>query len=124
MSSSRRSWVWPARIRRFVLTVLVFGQVYVGTRYMLFVLPYHGGDLLEISLAVLFAILFTWISIGFWLGLYGFFLRRFGGDRLSLLRKHGAKLADVKMARTAIIMPIYNEPIERTLGGLRAVYRA
>lgn len=124
MSSSRRSWIWPARIRRFILTALVLAQVYVGTRYMLFVLPYHGRDLLEISLAVLFAILFTWISIGFWLGLYGFFLRRFGGDRLSLLRKHGAKLADVNMARTAIIMPIYNEPIERTLGGLRAVYRA
>lgn len=122
--SRARSWKWRARLRRLILTVLVVAQVYVGTRYMLFVLPYHGDDLLELSLAVLFAILFTWISIGFWLGLYGFFLRRIGGDPLSLLRRHRAALADTPMNRTAVIMPIYNEPIERTLGGLRAVYRS
>lgn len=117
-------WLWRARLRRLVLTALVLGQVYVGTRYMLFVLPYHGADALEFSLAVLFAILFTWISIGFWLGLYGFVLRRIGGDPLSLVRKHRAVLADTPLARTAVIMPIYNEPIERTLGGLRALYRS
>lgn len=117
-------WKWRAAIRRLVLTTLVMGQVAIGTQYMLFVLPYHGSDWLELSLAVLFAILFTWISIGFWLGLYGFVLRRFGGDSLSLLRRHGKFLDQTPMARTAVVMPIYNEPIERTLGGLRAVYRS
>lgn len=122
--SNARPWEWRARLRRLILTTLVLTQVFVGTRYMLFVLPYHGEDLLELSLAVLFAILFTWISIGFWLGLYGFFLRRIGGDPLSLVRRHRDKLAETPMTRTAVIMPIYNEPIERTLGGLRAVYRS
>ncbi len=123
MNPSKR-WIWRAHLRRLILTALVFTQVYVGTRYMLFVLPYHGGDALELSLAILFAILFTWISIGFWLGVYGFLLRRLGGDSLSLMRRHGAFLDEVVLPRTAIIMPIYNEPIQRTLGGLRAVYRS
>jgi len=119
----RAAWRWHAHIRRAVLTALVAAQVTVATRYMLFVLPYHGGDALEIAIAALFAILLTWISIGFWLALYGFALRRLGGDRLSLLRRHGAGLAETDLARTALVMPIYNEPIERSLGGLRAVYR-
>ena len=117
-----RPWKWRAHLRRTLLGLAVLTQVVVGTRYMLFVLPYHGRDLLEISLATLFAVLFTWISIGFWLGLYGFLLRRLGGDSLSLLKRHRHQLQETALARTAVVMPIYNEPIERTLGGLRAVY--
>lgn len=116
-------WRKPAWIRRIILTLVVAIQTTVATRYALWVLPYHGGDALEIAIAVLFAILFTWISIGFWMAVYGFYLRRRGGDPCSLLRRHPPhKLADVALARTAIILPIYHEPIERTLGGLRAVY--
>ena len=121
---TKAAWRWRANIRRAVLTALVAVQVIVATRYMLFVLPYHGGDALEVAIAALFAILLTWISIGFWLGVYGFVLRLLGGDRLSLLRKHAAGLAATPLARTALVMPIYNEPIERSLGGLRATYRA
>jgi membrane glycosyltransferase len=128
MSPQRHPWSkpvnWKLRVtlRRLVLTVLVLGQAAYGTHYMLSVLPYHGGDVLEWSLAILFAILFTWISVGFWFAMYGFFLRRTGGDRLSLWRRHRDHIDQVPLTRTAIVMPIYNEPIERTLGGLRAVY--
>ena len=117
-------WKWRAQIRRLIFSALVLTQVYIGTRYMLFVLPYHGEDMLEFSIALIFALLFAWISIGFWLGLYGFCLRLLGGDSLSLLNRHRARLESVCLKKTAIIMPIYNEPIERTLGGLRAVYRS
>ncbi len=115
---------WRGRVlfRRTVLTALVLTQAGLGTHYVLSVLPYHGGDILEIALAALFTLLFTWISIGFWFAMYGFFLRRIGGDRLSLWRRHRDHLHQVPMARTAVVLPIYHEPIERTLGGLRAVY--
>ncbi len=116
------NWKWRARLRRLLLTALVVAQVAFATRYMLYVLPYHGDDGLELSITLIFILLFTWISIGFWLALYGFLLRRLGGDPLSLLKRHQSKLAQMPLAPTAIIMPIYNEPIERTLGGLRAVY--
>lgn len=116
-------WRRAAWIRRVLLAVLVIIQTAIATRYALWVLPYHGGDALEIAIAVLFAILFMWISIGFWMAIYGFFLRRRGGDAMSLLRRHPpGQLATAPLAKTAIILPIYHEPIERTLGGLRAVY--
>lgn len=115
---------WRGRVlfRRTLLTALVLAQAGLGTKYVLTVLPYHGGDILEIALAALFTLLFTWIAIGFWFAIYGFFLRRIGGDRLSLWRRHRDHLHQAPMARTAVVMPIYHEPIERTLGGLRAVY--
>jgi membrane glycosyltransferase len=92
---------------------------------MIRVLPYHGGDLLEISLAIVFALLFFGISVGSWFGIYGFFVRLGGGDRMSLMHRHPPHtLGDVPLVRTAVIMPIYHEPIERTFGGLRAVYRS
>jgi membrane glycosyltransferase len=119
----RMWWRWIALRRRLLLTLIVLVQVVFATRYALWVLPYHGRDALEIAIAGLFAILFTWISIGFWMGVYGFFLRRIGGDKHSLLQRHSREtLQTTKLAKTAILLPIYHEPIDRTLGGLRSVY--
>jgi len=115
-----RNVVW---VRRAVLTLLVLAQTALATHFALIVLPYHGGDALEIAIACVFAMLFTWISIGFWMATYGFVLRRLGGDKQSLCHRHpDEKLQQIPLARTAIVLPIYHEPIERTLGGLRAVY--
>ena len=36
------------------------------------VLPYHGQQPLEIAILVLFAILFAWVSVGFWTAMAGF----------------------------------------------------
>ncbi|TAJ95096.1 MAG: glucans biosynthesis glucosyltransferase MdoH [Gammaproteobacteria bacterium] len=116
------NWKLHAWLRRLAFAVLVIGQVILGTRYLIDVLPYHGRNLLELSLTMIFALMFAWISIGFWMGVYGFALRLMGGDRLSLLRRHQADLDSAELARTAIVMPIYNESIQRSLGGLRAVY--
>lgn len=116
-------WRNIAWIRRMVLTVVVLIQTFLATRFALLVLPYHGGDALEVAIVCVFAILFVWISIGFWMAIYGFVLRRFGGDKQSLCCRHpDEKLQQVALARTAILWPIYHEPIERTMGGLRAVY--
>jgi len=122
-TSANAPWHRIALFRRLTLTLVVLIQVVVATRYALWVLPYHGGDILELAIAGLFAILFTWISIGFWMGVYGFVLRRQGGDKQSLLQRHSPdELQNTSLARTAILLPIYHEPIDRTLGGLRAVY--
>src|SRR3569833_2084269 len=46
-----------------------------------------------------------------------------GGDRHSLLTRHdAAQLAATPLARTAIVMPLYHESVERSLAGLRAIY--
>ncbi len=119
------AWKFRALMRRTVLGTLVLGQTIIATWGMIRVLPYHGGDLLEISLAGVFSLLFFGISVGFWLGFYGFVVRLFGGDRMSLLHRHPPDtLASVKPARTAIIMPIYHEPVDRTFARLQAIYRS
>jgi len=124
-SSSPVHWRKKARLRRFVLTILVVGQCGIASSTMIRVLPYHGGDPLEISLAVVFALLFFGISVGAWFGIFGFFVRLTGGDRLSLVHRHPPhSLKGIPLARTAVVMPIYHEPIERTFAGLLAVYRS
>ena len=122
--STRARWRLAAMLRRTLLLLLVTGQVAAASWVMLSVLPYRGGNGLEIAMVVLFAILFAWISFGFWIAVAGFILRRLGGDRHSLLRQQSeTELATTPLARTAIVMPIYHEPIERSLGGLSAVYQ-
>ncbi|QJD60508.1 glucans biosynthesis glucosyltransferase MdoH [Pseudomonas sp. gcc21] len=117
----RRAAVW----RRSFLLLAVLLQTAIATYFMLSVLPYNGGTGLEVGMAVLFAILFTWISIGFWVGLIGFCIRRLGGDAHSLLAQQDeATLAGTTLARTAIVMPIYHESVERSLSGLKSVYRS
>ena len=116
------SWKLRAWLRRLIFTLVIISQVIAGTSYLLQVLPYHGGNLLELSITAIFTLMFAWISIGFWMGVYGFMLRLFGGDRLAPLRRHKGALASTPLARTAIVMPIYNESIQRSLGGLRAIY--
>ncbi|WP_185266403.1 glucans biosynthesis glucosyltransferase MdoH [Halopseudomonas xiamenensis] len=125
LAASRRRWRLAALLRRSILLLLVGGQTLLASWFMLSVLPYQGGNGVEIGMLVLFAILFAWISFGFWIAVAGFVLRRLGGDRHSLLRQQDADtLAATPLARTAILMPIYHEPIERSLGGLSAVYRS
>lgn len=118
-----RSWRSAAHLRRGFLLLAVLGQTALATRFMLSILPYRGNTGVEIGIAVLFAILFAWISVGFWIGVMGFILRRIGGDRHSLmLRQSEAELDATPLSRTAIVMPVYHESVERSLGGLRAVY--
>src|SRR3569623_1038985 len=116
------SWRGAAYFRRSLLLLQVLTQMVVGTYYMVAILPYHGETLLEQALIASFAILFGWIDTGFWTAVLGFVLRR-GGDRHSLLRRHAAAdLNAAPAARTAVVMPLYHDPVERSHAGLCAVY--
>ncbi len=119
------AWRTAALMRRTLLLTLIAMQSALAASVMLAVLPYHGGNAVEIALVTLFTLLFIWLSFGFWVGVYGFALRLLGGDRRSLARRHpAATLRDVALARTAILLPVYHEPIGRTLNGLRAIYES
>lgn len=107
-----------------LMALLVFGQTAVAGYYLLWVLPYHGGTLLELGLIFLFVLLYAWIAVGFWTAVWGLLIRLMGGDRYSLLKRHtSAELEATPLARTAIILPIYHEPVRWTLNGLKAVYK-
>jgi membrane glycosyltransferase len=118
-------WRLQAAVRRTALALVVFSQTTLAAYAMIRVLPYHGGELLELCLVAVFALLFFGISIGFWMALYGFLIRLLGGDRHSLLTRHSPEfLRTIPLPRTAVVMPVYHEPVDRTFAGLRAVYRS
>lgn len=106
------------------MALLVFGQTAIAGYYLLWVLPYHGNTPLELGLLFLFAILYAWIAVGFWTAVWGFVIRLTGGDRYSRLKRHSDDQLDATpLKKTAVILPIYHEPVRWTLDGLKAVYR-
>ncbi|WP_286219912.1 glucans biosynthesis glucosyltransferase MdoH [Marinobacter apostichopi] len=117
-------WRRVAMVRRSLMALLVFGQTAVAGYYLLWILPYHGNTPLELGLLSLFAILYAWIAVGFWTAVWGFVIRLTGGDRHSRLKRHSDdELEATPLKKTAVILPIYHEPVRWTLDGLKAVYR-
>jgi membrane glycosyltransferase len=117
-------WKTTATIRRIFLALLVLGQTAVAAWFFLAVLPYHGGTGIELGLLVLFCVLYAWIAVGFWTAMAGFVLRLSGGDRHSLARRYtDSELGQTPLTKTAIVMPVYHEPVDWTLSGLKAIYQ-
>lgn len=117
-------WRWAARIRRTLFLLLVGGQTLTASYFLVSVLPYHASTLIEKGLVALFFLSFAWISIGAWLGMFGFYFRLVGGDRLRLCRRVGLTPSDDSKTRTALVMPIYHEPVDACFAGLAAAYRS
>jgi len=118
-------WRRAGSRRRMVLLTGVTVQTAVATWYMKGVLPYQGGNLLEILILILFALLFGWVSSGFWTAMMGFLQLMIGRDRYSI-SAHGLSDAPLPKegARCALVMPICNEDVARVFAGLRATYES
>jgi membrane glycosyltransferase len=115
----------PLLVRRVLLLVLVAFGAAIGTDYMLDIMPEHGHDWAERGLLTLFAILFAWVSAGFWTAVLGAWVLLKRGDRravTNVLRadEEGPPVPIAPDARTAIIMPICNEDVATVFAGLRA----
>jgi membrane glycosyltransferase len=112
------------RLRRLVFFAAVLATTAWGVALMLDVLSVNGMTALELSILVLFAITFAWISIAFWTAVAGFVLQLLGRDPLSLAPLAARWSPDTALStRTAIVMPVYNEDTARVLAGLEATYR-
>ncbi|MBC7946081.1 MAG: glucans biosynthesis glucosyltransferase MdoH [Burkholderiales bacterium] len=118
----RDAWYPAAAVRRTTLLIMVLAQTYVATSFMTAVLPYQGRQPLEIAVLILFAILFCWVSAGFWTAIMGFLLLLLGRDRHSISRSIAGDELIADAARTAIVMPICNEDVTRVFAGLGATY--
>ncbi len=113
-------WVRSAHRRRGLLGTLVVVPTFVASGFMAALLPSQGGAPLELAITLLFGALFAWISIGFWTALMGF-LVLLRGDRFQVTRSAEAVLPADSSSRTAIVVPICDEPVDRVFAGLRAV---
>ena len=121
---ARVHWRFRGNIRRVVLLFLMLAQTVMATSYMAKVLPYQGTAKLEMLLLALFAILFCWVSAGFWTAMAGFLVLLRGRDRYAIARQVDESVPIPDNARTAIVMPICNEDVPRVMAGLRATYES
>ncbi len=139
-------WRHVAAVRRAALLVLMITQTVVATWYMKSVLPYQGWSLVDLglvfeqpwqesarqilpyvvqtSILALFALLFCWVSMGFWTALMGFFQLLKGHDRYSISASSCGDEPISPRARTALVMPIANEHVPRVFAGLRATFES
>jgi len=117
-------WHWVGTWRRVALAIVVLAQTYVATEFMKAVLPYHGEKLLEVAILILFAVLFCWVSSGFWTAIMGFLMLVSGRDRYAISATAAGNAPIDREARTAIVMPICNEDVVRVFAGLRATYES
>ncbi|MFP1907770.1 glucans biosynthesis glucosyltransferase MdoH [Lonsdalea quercina] len=139
-------WRTVGTIRRYILLILTLFQTTIATWYMKTILPYQGWALidpfemahqdwlrsvmqllpyvLQSGILILFAILFCWVSAGFWTALMGFLQLLIGKDKYSISSSTVGNEALNPEHRTALIMPICNEDVERVFAGLRATYES
>ncbi|RTL52935.1 MAG: glucans biosynthesis glucosyltransferase MdoH [Rhodocyclaceae bacterium] len=111
-------------LRRAALLVLICGQSALATWFMQDVLGNRGGAMLQALILTLFALLFLWVSAGFWTAIIGFvqLLRQDGGHTLSARDAGDTPIPD--HARTAIVVPICDENVERVFAGVEATFRS
>lgn len=111
------------RLRRMAFFAAVLATTAGGVDLMLEILSASGTTVLELSILVLFTITFAWIAIAFWSAVAGFLLQLLRRDPLTLRRAPRRwDPTSPLLARTAIVMPIYNEDSARVLAGLEATY--
>jgi membrane glycosyltransferase len=82
---------------------------------MYLVIDVGGITFFKWTLLVLFLANFSWIALAFAAGVVGFL-------HLLIFRPRPPKAPESLAARTAVVMPIYNEAPSRVFGALRAIY--
>lgn len=143
---AEEKWRHVGSIRRYILLILTIMQTVVATWYMKTILPYQGWTLLDpmdminqnwqqsvmqilpyvlqTGILFLFAILFCWVSAGFWTALMGFLQLLIGRDKYSISYSTVGDEPLNPEHRTALIMPICNEDVGRVFAGLRATWES
>jgi membrane glycosyltransferase len=120
-----KPWERAAKIRRIFVVGLIAVTAIFASAHMADVLPHRGTTRLELAIVIVFAILFAWISIGFWEALAGLFTlaRRYDRFVLTPGKDEEVTLEGMEVP-TAILMPIANEEVEGVFAGLRVIYES
>jgi membrane glycosyltransferase len=118
-AGEERRPVRPDALRTPVLArLLVFGGALLLTAYgayeMYQVVSVSRTTILQWVLLALFTVNFSWIAVAFTSALLGFLV-------LLKPRRAPERLPEALRARTAVVMPVYNEQTARTFGALEAI---
>lgn len=116
-----RSTVWEA----FLFFSVTLGNTGVGTYLMADYLWQLDWSASSTFLLILFTVLFGYLAFGFSHAFFGFILRRFHLPYANMPRvdEEASRIEDFEVhPRVAIIIPIYNEPVDRVFAGIRAIF--
>src|SRR3954451_9934458 len=118
-NAEERPLAAPERARApWLARMFVFGGAALLTAYgaceMYQVVSVSRTTVLQWVLLGLFPLNFSWIALAFTSGLLGFLALLMGRNRLPLL-------PETLNARTAVLMPVYNESTARTFAALQAI---
>src|SRR4029077_15058987 len=120
-----KSWRSVARTRRSALVVLVTLQTLAASWSLTNTFPYPWLQGSEVAILGVFAILFSWISFGFWTAAAGFWMLWRRVKEFTVADLHSEREAALPLqSRTAVLLPICNENIDRVFAGLEASYRS
>ncbi len=113
--------------RRALMFGLVAGTTVLGTYGMIDIVIANEPSWSEVLALLLFAVNFAWISSSFWTAMAGVVLRALRRDPITLgpLTVDDRSVDQVALdTRSALVMPIYHEDVERVFAGLEATYRS
>jgi len=117
-------WRHTGSRRRLLLLIIVLIPTVISANTMARLLPDRGSILLDTFLVAVFTTLFAWISVGFWTSIAGLVILLTKRDSFRVTRACDGldlSIAD-PAARTAILIPIYNEDVKRVVAGLRTTF--
>lgn len=116
------AWIRTGNRRRSVLLFLIIAPSLLAALILHSLLPKTTGIILNSIIVVLFVVLFSWISVGFWSSVSGLFimLRQKDMFRVTAGLPAGCELSD--SFRTALLFPVYNEDARMVAEGIRTVY--
>jgi membrane glycosyltransferase len=108
-----------------VLIALVAVQTMIASWSLTYTFPYPWLNGSQVAIVSVFAILFSWISFAFWSSLVGFWMLWRGRSRFSIDESTlGLDAQQALGSRTAVLMPICNEDVDRVFAGVEATYRS
>jgi membrane glycosyltransferase len=111
--------------RRITFFTLAFVLTSLATWFMADLLWRDGLAAVEWVVLGLFVVLFAHIAVGFSTALLGLYVLNRDGDPYRITRSiEGVPLAELPLASTAIVMPVFNEDPSRVFEGLRVIYRS
>jgi len=124
-TNTKQPWEKTAHRRRILMVVLILGTTLIASSYMADVMPHKGTTSLELTIVIVFGALFAWISIGFWESVAGLYTLLRGYDRFAITRTIAGDDSGIgSEVRTAILIPVCNEEVNRVFAGLKATYRS
>jgi membrane glycosyltransferase len=118
------NWKKVGKYRRTALLILILCPTLVAAGVMKTLLPAQGLGWLNTTMTALFAVLFGWISVGFWSSLAGVWVLLKGGDCYAVKKDLPPGLEMPDDFKTAILFPVYNEDPHMVAEGIKAVRRS